>query len=124
MKIEILTLAESIEPVVSLFEFTTPKLIKVRIIAECIEEWLLESGKVIAPDAIAPMVDCMTHSKCAEPNGTRFYSQARKQDMILVRDSESQWNGWIMYKHPDGQWVSLRKATQADENDLAKFIKT
>jgi hypothetical protein len=22
---------------------------------------------------------------------------------------ESQWFGWLFYRHPDGQWVSLRK---------------
>jgi len=25
---------------------------------------------------------------------------------------------WVAYKHPDGQWVSLRKATEADKLSL------
>jgi len=26
---------------------------------------------------------------------------------------------WLFYKHPDGQWVSLRKTTEADNEALA-----
>lgn len=25
-------------------------------------------------------------------------------------NQDSRFNGWVMYKHPDGQWVSLRLA--------------
>jgi len=28
--------------------------------------------------------------------------------------------GWLVFKHPNGQWVSLRKATQDDLDDIGK----
>jgi len=49
-----------------------------------------------------------------EPKGTRFYSQTLKKQMMLI--SEGPAAGWLAYKHPDGQWVSYRKATQADHD--------
>ena len=54
--------------------------------------------------------------------GQKFFSQSRKQEMMLVQDDSSEWNGWLVYKHPDGQWVSLRKATDADISELANAI--
>lgn len=55
-----------------------------------------------------------------EPKGTRFYSQALSKEMMLV--NEGPWAGWLAYKHPDGQWVSFRKATQADHHELGDAI--
>lgn len=57
-----------------------------------------------------------------EPKGFKFYSQSMKKQMMLVQDEASSWNGWIVYKHPDGQWVSLRKATDADHLELANAV--
>lgn len=42
----------------------------------------------------------------------RFYNASRKQDMGLCKSSPLA--GWIVYKHPDGQWVTYREATEAD----------
>ena len=47
-----------------------------------------------------------------EPPGTRFLDMASGREMLLVSDGP--WAGWLSYRHPDGQWVSLRKATDAD----------
>lgn len=55
-----------------------------------------------------------------EPKGTRFYSQTLKKQMMLI--SEGPAAGWLAYKHPDGQWVSYRKATQADHAELGNAI--
>lgn len=52
-----------------------------------------------------------------EPVGIKFYSQSRHQEMMLV--TEGPHIGWICYRHPDRQWVSLRKATEADFTALA-----
>ena len=54
------------------------------------------------------------------PTGTRFYDQRSDREMMLVGCEEPQagWRGWILYRHPDGQWVSLRKATDADRAAL------
>jgi hypothetical protein len=56
-------------------------------------------------------------------NGINFYSQARHQQMrYLYPDCGHHWAGWILYKHPDGQWVSLRKATDADIAELSAAV--
>ena len=59
--------------------------------------------------------------KSFEPKGTRFYSKALKREMMLVYEGQP-WAGWIVYKHPDGHWVSYRKATQQDHAELGAAI--
>lgn len=54
-----------------------------------------------------------------DPPGIEFFDMASGRQMKLVADGI--WKGWIAYKHPDGQWVSLRKA---EADDLAKFLAT
>jgi hypothetical protein len=50
------------------------------------------------------------------PKGVEFYDQATRRQMILVGTDEPQTDlhGWLCYKHPDGQWVTLRKASSDD----------
>lgn len=50
------------------------------------------------------------------PKGPKFYDNATGRKMILADTSEPRRDliGWLFYKHPDGQWVSLRKATESD----------
>jgi hypothetical protein len=36
---------------------------------------------------------------------------------------EGRYFGWVFYKHPDGQWVTLRKATEQEIED-AKQART
>lgn len=40
-----------------------------------------------------------------------------KEMMYCYPDSKHDLAGWILYRHPDGQWVTLRKAT--DQGILA-----
>ena len=47
-----------------------------------------------------------------DPAGTRFYDVTSGREMKYVTEGHAK--GWIVYKHPDGQWVTLRKATDAD----------
>jgi hypothetical protein len=47
-----------------------------------------------------------------EPPGIRFHDGATRRDMVLVTDGPSK--GWLCYRHPDGQWVTLRVATVGD----------
>jgi hypothetical protein len=50
-----------------------------------------------------------------DPVGIEFYDQATSRYMKYVYpDSKHYTAGWILYKHPDGQWVTLRKATDDD----------
>jgi hypothetical protein len=44
-----------------------------------------------------------------EPKGIKFFDAISDRQMILVADGEP-FAGWLCYQHPDGQWVSLRKA--------------
>lgn len=58
-----------------------------------------------------------------EANGINFWSATRKQEMrYLYPDSGHEWAGWILYRHPDGQWVSLRKATDRDIAELSAAV--
>jgi len=36
------------------------------------------------------------------------------RDPILGVSSGGRFDGWLMRKHPDGQWVSVRKLTEED----------
>lgn len=49
-----------------------------------------------------------------QPEGVRFYDRATRREMLLVVDDSRETDGWLCYKHPDGQWVTLRKATESD----------
>lgn len=55
-------------------------------------------------------------SEIYEPVGTRFFDKKSSREMILILEGHSA--GWIAYRHPDGQWVALRKAT---EDDIARI---
>jgi hypothetical protein len=58
-----------------------------------------------------------------EASGIDFWSSARRQEMrYLYPDSGHPWSGWIVFKHPDGQWVSLRKATDRDITELSAAV--
>jgi len=46
-----------------------------------------------------------------EPN-IQFYDAATQKEMMLA-DFHGE-PAWLFYKHVDGQWVSLRKATTDD----------
>lgn len=49
-----------------------------------------------------------------DPKGLKFESNG-KEMMYCYPDCEREsLRGVLCYKHPDGQWVTLRKATDAD----------
>jgi hypothetical protein len=53
-----------------------------------------------------------------EPPGIKFTetSFTGTKECLLV--TEGDWKGWICYKHPDGRWVTLRKADDKEYNKL------
>lgn len=57
----------------------------------------------------------------ANPAGLNFYDNKSKRQMKLVYEGHYL-SGWLLYKHPDGQWVTLRKATEADLNTLNSAV--
>jgi hypothetical protein len=53
-----------------------------------------------------------------EPKGVRFID-AQMGEMLLCQGGS--FDGWLCYRHPDGQWVALRKATKADMARIAEL---
>ncbi len=47
-----------------------------------------------------------------------------KEMMYCYPDSGHEMAGWILYRHPDGQWVTLRKATDSDVAAITKAMST
>lgn len=45
-----------------------------------------------------------------------------KEMMYCYPDSKHELAGWILYRHPDGQWVTLRKATDADLEAMSTAV--
>ena len=54
-----------------------------------------------------------------DPPGIEFFDAASQRHMKLVTGGGS-FEGWIVYKHPDGQWVTVRRATEEDRARLAE----
>jgi hypothetical protein len=45
-----------------------------------------------------------------------------KEMMYCYPDSQHELAGWILYRHPDGQWVTLRKATDEDTRRMSQAV--
>jgi len=60
-----------------------------------------------------------------EPKGCRFYDAASGREMMLVDEDEPRKSirGWILYRHPDGQWVTLRVATPEDRERIVELMR-
>ena len=56
------------------------------------------------------------------PPGILFIDLLSGREMKLVTGGD--YKGWIVYRHPDGQWVTLRKATQKDLGNLVNAGQT
>lgn len=52
-----------------------------------------------------------------KPKGLKFYDKASNREMLFVQEGWAK--GWICFKQPDGQWVTLRKATKDDKIKLS-----
>ena len=57
-----------------------------------------------------------------QPSGFDFIAGGKT--LRLVEMPEHPAHHWIVYQHPDGQWVTLRKATQDDFRTLAAFCRS
>lgn len=57
-----------------------------------------------------------------KPRGPRYFDKTSGAHFILADESEPRLSirGWLFYQHPDGQWVSVRKATEADLDAIYK----
>jgi len=59
----------------------------------------------------------------ANPPGYDFYDGNSGRSMKYVYpDTKHPAAGWLLYKHPDGQWVTLRKATEDDIRQINEAV--
>jgi hypothetical protein len=57
------------------------------------------------------------------PPGIEFYDINSGRTMTYVYPDTKHWSaGWILFKNHDGQWVTLRKATDADIATINKSV--
>lgn len=49
-----------------------------------------------------------------DPPGLNFEANGRQMKYCYPDCPRESLRGWLLYKHPDGQWVTLRKATETD----------
>ena len=61
-------------------------------------------------------------TKNYEPSGTKFFANGREMMLVLTDEPRKDMHGWLLYRHPDGQWVSLRKATDADISAISQAV--
>lgn len=54
--------------------------------------------------------------KSYEPKGIKFFDAATDREMILV--SEGPYKDWLCYKAKNGNWVTLRIATDEDKKAI------
>lgn len=75
-----------------------------------------EAGSREEPSPVNAAESSGSASPNYEPKGVEFFDCASSRTMLLVADDESrkEIRGWVLYRHPDGQWVTLRKATDED----------
>ena len=53
----------------------------------------------------------------------RFYDQRTRRETVYVYpDTKHELAGWLLFKHPDGQWVTLRKATDDDVERMSQAV--
>jgi hypothetical protein len=61
----------------------------------------------------------------ADPPGLNFqarYAGKTRAMRYVYPDTDHEAAGWILWKHPDGLWVTLRKATEADIEEMSAAV--
>jgi hypothetical protein len=52
-----------------------------------------------------------------------FYDAATKRECCYVYpDTKHSTAGWILFRHPEGQWVTWRKATEDDLERISRAV--
>jgi len=64
----------------------------------------------------------MTWTKPPQPSIEFFDSVSGRKMRYVYPDSEHWTAGWILYRHNDGQWATLRKAEPGDVERLTAAI--
>lgn len=65
----------------------------------------------------------MTTKAKSDVPGLEFFDAASNRMLKYVYPDTPHWAaGWILYKHPDGQWVTLRKATEDDVSRISLAV--
>lgn len=59
-----------------------------------------------------------------QPDGVEFYDRASGREMLLIDSlAIGCHNGWLCFKHPDGQWVTQRLATSDDRYRISEELR-
>ncbi len=53
-----------------------------------------------------------------EPEGIRFRDEASGSSMLLLTERGHPNEGWLCWRHPDGQWVTLRCAGREERDRI------
>lgn len=53
-------------------------------------------------------------TKNYEPSGIKFRVRDKEMMLVVADEPRKELHGWLLYRYPDGPWVTLRKATDAD----------
>ena len=64
---------------------------------------------------MARIIKSLPVEEAYNPKGIHFYEYASGREMLLVE--EGHMKGWLCYRHPGGQWVTLREATEEDKRN-------
>lgn len=70
---------------------------------------MIDLGRILNPDR----VEALPSAAYTPKPSMRFFEPGGRELLLDLRQDTS-WGGWLFYRHVDGQWVSLRKATEAD----------
>jgi hypothetical protein len=59
-----------------------------------------------------------------EPKGYPFFdaNSGRHCKLVAADEPRKELRGWLVWKHPDGQWVTWRKATADDHRRITRAI--
>lgn len=57
-----------------------------------------------------------------KPFGVEFFANGREMMLVYPEEPRESLRGWLLYKHHDGQWVTLREATDADKAAINKAV--
>ena len=76
------------------------------------------------------MMSAQTHEAAVKEyarNAHQEKKEAMSDFIAKVNDQEGvclggRWQGWLFRKHPDGQWVSVRKLEQVDAEEGNPFL--
>ena len=79
--------------------------------------------------ALQQQIDSLADELHSESESHKLDSAAIQQQLFYLGDNlavqfnpKGRFHGWLFRRHPDGQWVNLRKATDADIEVMSEAV--